>query len=193
MKIKLIVITIIIIMTGFWYTQYLNNNLENDDLLNTADKVNIDTKVSRALTNLYNTSKAASLLAPNAKAILVFPDIIKGGFIIGGQYGKGALQVNNTTTSYYNLISASYGLQAGFQTLGYALFLMTDDAVSYINQTDGWEIGADPNIVIIDQGLADSLSTTSLNKDIYVFFFDQKGFMAGVSIQGTKITKINTQ
>ena len=108
---------------------------------------------------------------------------------MGGQYGEGALVKAGKTVGYYNTIQASYGLQAGLQKYGYVLFLMTDSAVKYINKSDGWEIGVGPTITIVDEGVAGSATSTTLKSDIYAFFLDQKGLMAGLGLQGTKISK----
>ena len=151
----------------------------------------IDRDVDAALDKLYSRSPAAKALAADAKGILVFPGIVKGGFIVGGQYGEGALRIKGKTIGYYRTVAASYGLQAGVQKFGYALFLMTDSALAYLEKSDGWEIGVGPSVVIVDEGVAKSLTTTTAKSDIYAFFFDQKGLMAGIGLQGTKITKIN--
>ena len=151
----------------------------------------IDANVKIALEKLYAKSKAAETLGEKAKGILVFPSITKGGFIVGGQYGKGALLIDGKTEGYYNTIQVSYGLQAGLQKYGYALFLMTDSAVKYIDKSGGWEIGVGPTITIVDIGAAGSATTTTLKSEIYAFFFDQKGLMAGIGLQGTKISKIS--
>ena len=140
---------------------------------------------------LYSSSAAAKELSKVAKGILVFPNVIKGGLIIGGQYGKGALRVGGKTTGYYRTAAASYGLQAGAQSFGYAMFFMTDGALKYLKKSSGWEIGVGPSIVVVDEGLARSMTTTTAKDDIYVFFFNQKGLMAGLGIQGSKITKID--
>jgi lipid-binding SYLF domain-containing protein len=155
-----------------------------------ASAAEIQKKANTALKGLYGKSPAAELLAKSAKAVLVFPDIIKGGFLVGGQYGEGALRKGSKTVAYYSTISASYGLQAGLQQYGYALFFMTDSSLSYLDKSDGWEIGVGPSIVIVDEGLAKSLTTTTTRADIYAFFFNQKGLMAGLGLQGTKITRI---
>ncbi|SPD75602.1 Twin-arginine translocation pathway signal [uncultured Desulfobacterium sp.] len=153
-----------------------------------AAEINQDVQV--ALKDLYSKSTSARTLGQKAKGILVFPSIVKGGFIVGGQYGEGALLRGGKTVGYYNTVQASYGLQAGLQKYGYALFLMTDSALNYINKSDGWEIGVGPTIVVIDTGASASATTTTLQSEIYAFFFDQKGLMAGIGLQGTKITKI---
>jgi lipid-binding SYLF domain-containing protein len=129
-------------------------------------------------------------MAEQAKGVLVFPGIVKGGFIVGGQYGEGALLKKGRTVGYYNTIQASYGLQAGLQKYGYALFFMSDSAMNWLDRSDGWELGVGPSIVVVDEGLAKSMTTTTAKDDIYAFFFDEKGLMAGLGLQGSKITRI---
>ena len=156
-----------------------------------ASAAEIDRDVDSALLKLYEKTPAAKELAKVAKGILVFPSIIKGGFIVGGQYGEGALRMGAKTEGYYNTAAASYGLQAGAQSFGYALFFITDKALDYLKTSEGWEIGVGPSVVIVDEGVAKNLSTTTAKSDIYAFFFDQKGLMAGIGLQGSKITKID--
>ena len=151
----------------------------------------ISLNAQKALQKLYKTSSGARAIGDKAVSVLVFPGITKGGFIVGGLYGEGALIKQGKTVSYYNTVAASYGLQAGLQKYGYALFFMTDSAEAYLNRSDGWELGVGPNITVIDVGAAKSFSTTTMKSDIYAFFFDQKGLMAGLGLQGTKITKIS--
>lgn len=150
----------------------------------------IDADADAALTKLYETQPVAKMLAEKAAAVLIFPNIVKAGFIVGGQYGQGALRKKGRTVGYYSVASGSYGLQAGAQSYGYALFLMTPSAVEYLNKSDGWEIGVGPSVVIVDEGIAKNLTTTTLKSDVYAFIFDQKGLMAGIGLQGSKITRI---
>ena len=149
----------------------------------------IDSDSRKALNSLLGSSDKARELAKSAKAILVFPGMAKAGFILGGQYGEGALIREGKTIGYYNSVSLSYGLQAGVQKFGYALFLMTEDAISYLDRSDGWELGTGPTIVVMEKGAATGISTTTGKSDVYAFFFDQKGLMAGIGLQGTKISK----
>jgi len=107
------------------------------------------------------------------------------------QYCEGALLVKIETVVYYNTVAASYGLQAGSQSFDYAMFLMTDEAFQYLQKSSGWEIGVSPSIVVVDKGAAKSLTTSTAKDDIYAFFFGQKGLMAGLGLQGSKITKID--
>jgi len=155
-----------------------------------AGDAELNREVKGALEKLYGKSDSARALGKKAKGILVFPGIVKGGFLVGGQYGEGALIEGGKTTGYYNTVQVSYGLQAGLQKYGYALFLMSDSARKWIDKTDGWEIGVGPSIVVMDEGKATSKTTTTMQSDIYAFFFDQTGLMAGLGLQGTKITKI---
>jgi lipid-binding SYLF domain-containing protein len=150
----------------------------------------IDKAVNGALKKLYAKSQAAKDLSKVAKGILVFPSILKGGFLVGAQYGEGALRKEGKTAGYYETVSASYGLQAGIQKFGYAMFFTDEASLDYLNRSDGWEIGVGPNITVVDAGMARSFTTTTGKEGIFVFFFDQKGLMAGLGIQGTKITKI---
>jgi lipid-binding SYLF domain-containing protein len=158
--------------------------------LQAATAEELDSEANNALQTLYRTTPAARDMARVAKGILVFPRIVKGGFIFGGQYGEGALRVGGKTTGYYRSIAASYGLQAGAQTFGYALFFLDDASLRYLKDSDGWEIGVGPSIVIMDEGKARSFSTTTAKSGVYAFFFSQHGLMAGLGITGSKISEI---
>jgi lipid-binding SYLF domain-containing protein len=149
----------------------------------------IDDDVTAALQKLYASVPVAKRIGAQARAVLVFPHIVKAGFLVGGQYGEGALMQGGKIVGHYNSVSGSYGLQAGVQKFGYALFLMNDKALAYLDSSDGWEIGVGPSIVIVDQGKAKTMTSTTLRDDVYAFIFSQKGLMAGLGIQGSKITK----
>jgi len=153
----------------------------------------IDRDVDSALQKLYGSSPAAVELAKTAKGVLVYPNVIKAGLVVGGQFGEGALRVGGKTVGYYNTVAASYGLQAGAQTFGYALFFMTDEGLDFLKSSDGWEIGVGPSVVVVDKGAAKSLTTTTAKDDIYAFFFSQEGLMAGAGLQGSKISRIQPE
>ena len=156
-----------------------------------ASAAELNRDAAAALKHLYDSEPAAKALGARAKGILVFPNIIKAGFIVGGQYGEGALRKGDRTVAYYNTVAASYGLQAGAQEFGYALFFMNDSALKYLDKSGGWEIGTGPSIVIVDEGKAGGITTTTAQSDIYAFFFSQKGLMAGLGLQGSKISRIS--
>src|SRR5512137_53598 len=149
----------------------------------------LDADAEAALNKLYEHNSAAKMIADKSAAVLVFPNIVKAGFVVGAQYGEGVLRKKSRTVGYYNMVAGSYGLQAGAQAFGYALFLMTDSAVKYLDRSDGWEIGVGPSIVVVEEGMAKTLTSTTLKSDVYAFIFDQKGLMAGLGLQGSKITK----
>ena len=150
----------------------------------------IDAKVAPALASLNASNAIAKMLTPTAEGILVFPDIVKNGLLIGGQFGDGALLKEGNTVGYYRSLAVSYGFQAGMQSFGYALFFMNDAALGYLDRSGGWEVGVGPTLTILDQGASASFTPTTAEDDIYACFFDQKGLMAGLGIQGSKITKI---
>ncbi|KQV12543.1 twin-arginine translocation pathway signal protein [Pseudomonas sp. Root329] len=154
----------------------------------TAEDLNADSR--QALQTLYKTTPSAKTISQTAKAVLVFPKIIKAGLVFGGSYGEGVLMKGSKVENYYNSVTGSWGLQAGAQSYGYAVFLMTDKAVNYVRETKGWEVGVGPTVVLVDEGVAKNLSSTTVKDDAYAFIFDQQGLMAGVSIEGTKISLI---
>jgi lipid-binding SYLF domain-containing protein len=156
-----------------------------------ASAAEIDAASRAALRQLYASNATARNVGHQARAVLVFPKITKGGFLVAAQHGEGALFVQSGTLGYYNTVAASYGLQAGVQTFGYALFFVNSRALSHLSRRGGWELGSAPSLVVVDKGMAGSLSTTGLNKDIYAFFFNQKGLMGGLGLQGSKITEIH--
>ncbi|MBC7752550.1 MAG: twin-arginine translocation pathway signal protein [Candidatus Saccharibacteria bacterium] len=157
---------------------------------NAASAADLDRDSQQTLQKLYSTQPAAEVLSHRAKAILVFPNIIKAGLVFGGSYGEGELLEGSKVQGYYNSVGASWGLQAGAQSYGYVVFLMSDKAVKYVHQTHGWELGVGPTIVVVDEGIAKNLSTSTLKKDAYAFILSQQGLMAGVSIEGTKVSHI---
>lgn len=145
----------------------------------------------QALQGLYRSNGIAEELGRKAIAVLVFPDIVKAGLLIGGQAGEGVLFRSGTVAARYSLAAASYGLQAGVQRYSYALFFMKEDALRYIDRSDGWEVGIGPSVVLVDKGFARSTSSTTLREDVYAFIFGQEGLMAGMGIQGSKISRID--
>lgn len=155
-----------------------------------ATAEDLDRDAAEALQLLYDSNPEAVEIGKNANAILVFPSVAKAGLIFGGSYGEGVLMKDDKVTGYYNSVSASWGWQAGAQSYSYVVFLMSDKALRYLDTSEGWEIGVGPTVVVVDEGAAKNLSSTSLKDDAYAFIFDQKGLMASLSIEGTKITPI---
>jgi lipid-binding SYLF domain-containing protein len=156
-----------------------------------ASASEINRNATQALTTLYQTAPGSKALADKARGVLVFPNIVKGGFIVAGQYGDGALRKKNRTVGYYRSVSASVGFQAGVQSFGYVLFFMDDGSLKYLQNSRGWELGTGPSLVVLDKGFGKNLSTTTMRSGVYALIFSQKGLMGGLGIQGSKITKIN--
>ena len=154
----------------------------------TADELRRDAQA--ALSNLYAKNPGAKAIEKNAVAVLVFPGIMKAGLGVGAQYGEGVLFKRGKAAGYYNTTGASFGLQAGAQKYGYALFFLNDETLKTLDQTQGFEVGVGPSVVIADEGMGKSATTTTAQDKIYAFIFDQKGAMAALGLQGNKITKI---
>ncbi len=143
-----------------------------------------------ALKQLSAQAPLAKQLATVAYAVLVFPSVTKAGLGIGGQYGEGTLLKGGAAVAYYKTTGASFGMQAGGQKYGYAMFFMNQKAVDALGNAKGFEVGVGPSLVMVDQGMAKTTTTNTLKDDIYAFVFEQKGLMAGLGLQGNKITKI---
>ena len=146
-------------------------------------------KSEAALEHLLKTKPGTRELADKAVGVLVFPEVIKAGFMVGAQRGDGVLFRDGKAVGYFNTTSASYGFQAGVQKFSYALFFMDKKSMDSLYKADGFEVGAAPSLVVADEGFTSDLSTKTLKNGIYAFFFGQKGLMAGISLQGTKITE----
>jgi lipid-binding SYLF domain-containing protein len=180
-----------ILLTGF----LMLSNCSNGPLTNmNASGVNAKQLASnsrKALNHLYKVNPTARRLGSSAKGILVFPEITKGGLMVGGMAGNGAMIRNDGTIhDFYETAGVSYGLQAGVQQYGYALFLMDSAAFANLNSTGGWEVGSSPSLVIVDEGRATSITNATINSGTYAFFFNQRGLMGGLGLQGSKITRI---
>ena len=156
-----------------------------------ASAAEINRDASAALSNLYRINPSAKALASKAVGVLIFPSIIKGGFIVAGEFGDGALRKGGKTAAYYRSLAASYGFQAGAQAYGYVLFFMDQASLKYLDKTEGFELGTGPSLVILDEGFGKNLSTTTLQSGVYAFIFNQKGLMGGIGIRGAKITRIH--
>lgn len=155
-----------------------------------ASAEDLDKDSMQALQTLYRNNAAAQSLSASAKAILVFPKVIKAGLVFGGSYGEGVLMTGARVTDYYNSVSASWGFQMGAESYAYVVFLMSDKALQYLQTSKGWEFGVGPTVVVVNEGMAKNLSTTTLKEDAYGFVSDQQGLMASLSLEGTKITRI---
>lgn len=156
-----------------------------------ASASEIDQQVDVSLNSLLARSPTAQALADEAVAILVFPQVVKAGFGFGGEFGEGALRRNDATVAYYNIASASFGLQIGAQSFSQAYFFMTEDAVATLDRAGGLEVGADAAVAVATEGLSAGASSTTVTQPITVFVYGQQGLMAGATIEGSKISRIH--
>ena len=155
------------------------------------DRTKIDAEVDAALRALYDARPGARQLAENAKAVLVFPNITQAGLGVGGLYGTGAMRENGRTTGYYNIAGGTFGLQIGAQSFSQAYFFNTEEALQTFRTTKGFELGAGLTATAASFGANGEISTATLQKPLVVTTWGQSGLMAGVTIEGAKITEIN--
>ncbi len=156
-----------------------------------ASASQLTAEANAALQRLYGQSSRARELGRKSVAILVFPKITKAGFLVGGQGGNGVLFMSGRPIGYFSIYAGSFGLQAGVQQFSYAQFIVTRSALDYIKKSDGWAIGSGPSVVVVDEGFAKTMNTTTLSQDVYAMPFGQKGLMAGLGLEGSKITRIH--
>ncbi|MEM7238364.1 MAG: YSC84-related protein [Pseudomonadota bacterium] len=165
-------------------------------LAQAEDATVIDARVNIALQQLYKQIPGSQELAGRAQAVLVMPDVVKGGFIVGGAYGEGALRLNDGSSSYsvteryYSVGAASVGLQAGLQQTSHAIFFLTESALDGFRRKDGWQIGADAEVTFPDAGLNLGLDSTTYDQPIIGFVFGEDGLLLGASLEGSKYSRI---
>ena len=181
----------LVVLLGIALALAAQSSMAQDKAKSEAAQLTSDAQA--ALTQLYATVPVAKSLGRQAHAILVFPKVTKAGLGIGGQYGEGALLKNGKAVAFYKTTGGSFGLQAGAQNYGYAMFFMNDNALAQLDKAQGFEVGAGPSVVLVDEGMGKSMTTTTTKDDIYAFIFSQKGLMAGLGIQGNKIAKVEAK
>ena len=155
-----------------------------------ASAVEIDAKADSTLKMFFEKVGPAKELSAKSKGILVFPDVIKAGFGIGGEYGEGALRINGKTVEYYNTAAASIGLQLGAQEKAIILLFMDGKALDDFRKSDGWEAGVDGSVAVVEWGTGGSIDTTNIKDPIIGFVFGNKGLMFNLTLEGSKMSKI---
>ncbi|SDX83502.1 Las17-binding protein actin regulator [Albimonas donghaensis] len=153
----------------------------------------IDLRVTHAEKRMMANVSGARELMSRAKGVLIIPGITKAGLLIGGAYGEGSLKIGEATVGYYSMAAGSFGFQAGVQKFDQALFFMTTGALEKFRRSSGWEMGADAEVVTIDDGMAASLKTTTSQAPVISVVFGQEGLMAGVTLGGAKYTKLKEE
>ena len=156
-----------------------------------ASRQEIDAKVREALDTLYTNSSSAKSLSRKAAGILVFPEVYKAGFGIGGEYGEGSFLRGGKTLGYYSLVSASVGLQFGAQMKAEVILFMTKASMNNFLNSDGWEAGVDGSVAVATLGAGGEIDSQTAQQPIIGFIFSNKGLMYNLTIEGAKITKID--
>lgn len=156
-----------------------------------ASRQEINAKVQEALSQLYRSSSSAKRLTQKAVGVLVFPEVIKAGFGVGGEYGEGALLRGGKTQNYYNVISASLGLQFGAQIKSEVILFMTREAMNNFLHSEGWEAGVDGSVAVATFGVGGEIDSQTAQQPIIGFIFSNKGLMYNLTIEGAKISKID--
>jgi len=151
----------------------------------------IDVSVDVAIERFHKQIIGAKELIKASRGMLVMPNVVKGAFIIGGEYGEGALRIDGKSVDYYNTISGSIGFQIGGEAKDIILLFMTDEAIQQFRASSGWEAGVDGNVALITIGAGERADTTTSKDPIVAFVFDAKGLIADISLKGAKFTKLN--
>ncbi|WP_291726948.1 YSC84-related protein [Leisingera sp. F5] len=150
----------------------------------------IDARVDATLNQMYSQYPNTRTLAEKATGMLVMPLVTEAGFVFGGAFGRGALQINGVTVDYYSTVKGNAGLQIGAQQYAHVLFFMTQDALAGFRRSTGWAAGADVEYVIKDEGNALTADTNTLTSPVLAVVFGQAGLRVGATLEGTKYTRI---
>lgn len=164
---------------------------ENAAGANANKRREIDASVNGALDKMYASVKGSRELVNKARGVLVFPSVLQAGFIVGGEYGEGALRVGGATRGYYNTVTASLGLQIGAQSKAIIFLFMTQDALDKFQRTDGWTAGADASVALVKIGANGAVDLNTATSPVEVIVMTNAGLMANLNIEGTKVTKLN--
>lgn len=156
-----------------------------------AQRASINSGVEQTLSRLYETAPQSRDLVKRARGVLVFPDVLKGGFIVGAEYGRGALMANGKTQGYYSAAGGSIGFQAGAQSKAVVVLFMTDESLSRFQQSNGWTVGADATVAVANIGANGSIDSNTIRQPVVGFVLNNAGLMAGVSIDGAKISPLS--
>ncbi len=161
------------------------NNISEES---SGDIINRDAEI--ALQKLFELDPDTISIYKNSAGTIIIPRITKAGFVLGGSYGEGVLRINEAPIDYYSVASASYGPQVGAQRYSNIIFFMTQEALRSFRVKDGWELGVDAEVVFRDKGYSLGVSSNTVTKPIYAIVFDQKGLLAGTSLEGAKFSRL---
>ena len=130
-------------------------------------------------------------LFKRARAVMVVPQLVKGGFFLGGDGGNGVLMARNAAggwsdPAFYVLGSVSFGLQIGLEVAEVVLFVMSDKALRAW-MADEVKLGAAAGLTVLVVGSNAQASTTT-NADVDIIAWAKaKGAYAGLTLEGSVI------
>ncbi|NOY86236.1 MAG: hypothetical protein GXP52_02910 [Deltaproteobacteria bacterium] len=156
-----------------------------------ASAAKIDKRVNEALRTFHEEVSSGDELMAQAKGVLIFPKVYKAGIGIGGEYGEGVLRIKGKTVGYYSTAAASIGFQLGAQSKIVIIMFMSNDALNGFRRSNGWEVGIDGSVALVDVGAGGSIDTTNIKKPVIGFIIGQKGLMYNLTLEGSKITKLD--
>lgn len=157
---------------------------------NASTREAIDARVNATLSRLYSTVPGSRELVSKSRGVLVFPNVLQAGFIVGGQSGNGALRVGGSTLGYYNTSALSVGLQAGAQSKALIFLFMSQDALDKFRNSDGWAAGADASVALVKVGANGAVDTSTVTAPVEVIVLTNAGLMGDLSVNGTKVTRL---
>jgi len=155
-----------------------------------SSRAEIDAQSREALARLKEQTSAGAELASRAAGVLVFPEVLKGGLVVGGEYGEGQLRVGGVPTRYYRLASASVGFQLGVQKKSVVILFMTPESLDRFRRSKGWKAGVDASVAIATLGAGDQIDTETARKPVIAFVFSNKGLMYNLTLEGSRITPL---
>ncbi|WP_321857613.1 YSC84-related protein [Burkholderia cenocepacia] len=165
---------------------------KSDNASTSASKrESIDANVNATLSRLYSTVPGSRELVAKSRGVLVFPNVLQAGFIVGGQSGNGALRVGGSTVGYYNTSSLSVGLQAGAQSKAVVFLFMTQDALDSFRKSEGWSAGADASVAVVKMGANGAVDSNTVTAPVQVLVLTNAGLMGDLSVSGTKVTRLH--
>ncbi len=156
-----------------------------------AKRREIDSGADGTLTRLYSTARGSKELADRAQGILIFPRVISGGLVVGGEYGDGVLRTGGRTGAYYRIAGASLGWQIGAQSRAIVLMFLTQEALDRFRNSSGWTVGADATVAVANVGASGEIDTNTVRQSVVAFALTNVGLYAGVKLDGSKITRLD--
>lgn len=164
---------------------------DNSQRTNFTKRQSIDSNVDATLSRLYTQVRGSRELVAKARGVLVFPSVLQAGFVVGGQYGEGALRVGGRSEGYYSTVSGSFGFQAGAQSKAVIFLFMTQQALDHFRSLDGWSAGADASVALVKVGANGEIDTNTVTAPVQVIVLTNAGLMGDVSISGTKVSRLH--